>query len=631
MLSSQRFIFDFDSTFIQVEAVDVLAEICLKNDPKGDEKLAYFRELTQKCMNGQLSYQETVRERFELLTITQREIDQTIAIIQEKITPSFLRNREFFKQYADQIYVLSGAFIEILWPVVAPFGLKRDHVFGNRFLYDFEGNVRDYDRHSPLSQDQSKVKLMHQLKLPGDLIMVGDGYNDYELKENGMVSLFIAFTENVYREAVVKVADSVIDSIEGLFLTCGIPFAAPQTNTKVVLLENIHPAVSQHFRSLGYTVDTLPEALSGKALTDKLQGVQILGIRSKTQLTAEVIASAKQLAVVGAFCIGTNQIDLTACSKAGIAVFNAPYSNTRSVVELTLAGMILLTRKALVAFEQMKKGIWHKTSEGAHEIRGRTLGIIGYGHIGSQLSVIAEALGLRVLFYDIADKLPLGNAKACTSMNELLSQSDIVSLHVDGRAENASLIDQKALSLMKPGAILLNLSRDFVVDNDALVKALQNKHIAGVALDVFPHEPLASKSEFKTPYAAFDNVFLTPHIGGSTEEAQSHIGDYVSHHISDYVEEGHTIGSVNFPALMLPSTPFTERILHVHENVPGILAQINAYFAKAGINILGQLLKTNDGLGYVITDLNKTLSEEDLAGLSQIPHTIKVRSIQRTA
>lgn len=627
----QRYIFDFDSTFIQVEAIDIMAEISLRNDPQYDDKMAYFREITRKCMEGEISYADSVRERVELLKLTPDHLTETVRIIEQKITPSFLRNQAFFKAYADQIYVISGAFIEILWPVLERFGLKREHVFGNRFLYDFEGNIIDYDRHYPLAQDHSKVKLVHQLKLEGDLVMVGDGYNDYELKESGMVKMFIAFTENVYREPVVKVADAVVDRLEGFFITCSIPFTPPTNTTKVLLLENIHADVATFYRQQGYQVESLPNALSAEALVEKLPGVQLLGIRSKTQLTAQCLAAGKDLQAIGAFCIGTNQIDLKACSQQGIAVFNAPYSNTRSVVELTLAEIIFLTRKATIASELLKKGEWHKTSEGAHEVRGKTLGIVGYGHIGSQLSIIAESLGLQVIFYDIVDKLPLGMAVACSSLEELLSQADIVTLHVDGRPENANLMGAKEFALMKEGAIFLNLSRDFVVDPDALLAALKSQKISGAGLDVFAHEPLSSKAPFNTPFAACENVILTPHIGGSTQEAQSHIGEYVSHHLSDYLAEGQTIGSVNFPAIMLPrptdGVTTSERILHIHENVPGILAKINAYFAAAEINIQGQLLKTNEHLGYVITDLNKPLSAEHLAALQKIPHTIKVRRI----
>lgn len=634
MSISQRYIFDFDSTFIQVEAIDILAGISLKNDPLYSEKMALIQDLTRNCMEGKISYQESISERYALLNIKPEHIQQTIAIVQQKITPSFLRNKAFFKANADKIYVISGAFIEILWPVVESFGLKRDHVYGNRFLYDFEGNIKDYDRFYVLSQDQSKVKLVQQLKLGAGLIMIGDGYNDYELKEAGLVDLFIAFTENVRRESVIKVADAVIDNLEGLFITCSLPYTPPPDATKVLLLENIHADVASYYHQCGYQVETLPNALSEAELLQKLPGISLLGIRSKTQISAACLSAATDLQAIGAFCIGTNQIDLKACSQQGIAVFNAPYSNTRSVVELCMGEMILLGRKATVASSALKQGIWHKTSEGAHEIRGKTLGIVGYGHIGAQLSVIAEALGMQVLFYDIVDKLPLGNAKACPTMESLLRASDVVTLHVDGRPENAQLIGEKEFALMKKGALFLNLSRDFVVDLDALQNALQQQQLAGAAVDVFPNEPLSSKGTYKTPLAACDNVILTPHIGGSTEEAQSHIGSYVSRHLSDYLEEGYTIGSVNFPPLLMPAmeekpTPPFERLLHVHHNVPGILAQINAFFAKAEINIQGQLLKTNEAIGYVITDINKPLSAADLAGLKQIPHTIKVRSIKK--
>lgn len=628
-MDKKTFIFDFDSTFIQCESFDVLTKVCVDSAPNADAIQETGHALTEAAMTGRMSYQESLQQRIELLDISSEALTQTITLLKNKITPSFLRNKAFFEENADDIYIISGAFVEIVWPIVATFGLKREQVFGNRLLYDFEGNIKGYDRYYPLAQDQGKVKLVHQLGLKGDLTIIGDGYNDYELKEAELAKTFIAFTENVRREPVIEMADAVIDSLEGFFITCSINFKAkPQTIKRVLLLENIHPNVTQYFESQGYEVETKPQALSEADLIKALPGVTVLGIRSKTQLNAKVLSAANDLEAIGAFCIGTNQIDLTACIQQGIAVFNAPYSNTRSVVELALAEMILLNRRVFPLAQKLRQGEWCKSSAGAHEIRGKTLGLIGYGHIGSQLSIVAEALGMQVLFYDIADKLPLGNAKPCDSLEQLLENADIISLHMDGREDNHAIINKAAFDRMKPGTIFLNLSRDFLVDEKALLEAMQDKRLGGLALDVYPNEPLKSKSTFKTPFTAFENTLLTPHIGGSTEEAQSHIGQYVAQHLMDYLSMGHTMGSVNFPQMLLPSTPFSERVIHIHKNVPGILAEINACFSKLNINIVGQLLKTNEAVGFVITDFSQELSKADIKHLEEIPNTLCVRCIK---
>ena len=457
------------------------------------------------------------------------------------------------------------------------------------------------------------------------MIVVGDGYNDYEVKAAGLASMFVAFTENITRKNVVESADAVINELEGLFITCNLPYFSTKLQKKALLLENIHPFVAQHFKAQGFEVESLMGALNEQELTAKLKDVHVLGLRSKTEVTSKVIAASPTLEAIGAFCIGTNQIDVNQASHQGIAVFNAPFSNTRSVVELAIAEIILLSRNAAALSSKLAKGQWHKSSTGAHEVRGKTLGIIGYGNIGSQLSIIAEALGMHVLFYDIADKLPLGNAKRCHHLEDLLSESDVVTVHVDGRKENLHLINEYCFNAMKNAAIFLNLSRDFVVDYDALCKAMKNGKIFGCGVDVFPNEPHSSQSAYTTSLQNFENIILTPHIGGSTEEAQQDIGEYVSKNLCNYVKAGTSTGSVNFPQLSLPSMNYPTRLIHIHKNVPGILAQINSLFAQSGCNIEGQFLKTNQEMGYVITDINQPCDEKLIEQMAAIPNTIKVR------
>jgi D-3-phosphoglycerate dehydrogenase / 2-oxoglutarate reductase len=394
---------------------------------------------------------------------------------------------------------------------------------------------------------------------------------------------------------------------------------------KALLLENVHPGAVAHFRAAGYEVESLPQSLDEGALCRKLPRVSILGIRSKTHVTPKVLAAARELISVGAFCIGTDQIDLPASARAGVAVFNAPYSSTRSVVEIVLGEILLLARGVFAKSQKLHRGIWDKSATGSNEIRGKKLGIVGYGKIGSQLSVLAESLGMDVYFYDLEVKLVLGNAKHCRSLSQLLSLADIVTVHVDGRAENRALIGRKEFRQMKPGAIFINASRGFVVDDEALAETIKSGRLRAAALDVFPREPKANDEKFSSPLQGMDQVILTPHIAGSTEEAQQNIGSFVSERIVDYARDGSTLHSVNFPNVQLPKIKNAHRLIHIHENIPGMLAQLNHVFAAHKANILGQYLKTTETIGYAITDIGTAYREKILSDLREIPHTIKFR------
>jgi D-3-phosphoglycerate dehydrogenase len=395
---------------------------------------------------------------------------------------------------------------------------------------------------------------------------------------------------------------------------------------RALLLENLHPLASRVLAATGAEVLAEDGALDEDELVTALEGVEILGIRSKTHVTERVLAAAPDLLVVGAYCIGTNQIDLAGAARRGVAVFNAPFSNTRSVVELAIGEIIALTRRLTERDKALHAGIWDKSAAGAHEVRGRTLGIVGYGNIGSQLSVVAEALGLSVVFYDRAEKLALGNARRMDSLEELLEVSDIVSLHVDGRTGNAGMFGRERFERMRPGAVFLNLSRGFLVDYEALRDAVASGHIAGAAADVFPHEPKARGDAFDSELRGLPNVILTPHIGGSTEEAQESIGLFVSTKIRDYLAHGTTGLSVNLPALSLEhSNDRAHRITHLHRNTPGVLALVNRTFAEHGVNIEGQLLATRGELGYVVTDIASSLPRDAVGALEQMRDTIRVR------
>lgn len=399
-----------------------------------------------------------------------------------------------------------------------------------------------------------------------------------------------------------------------------------KSKLKILLLEGIHPSAERIFRDAGYqNIETVKTALTGEELKSRLEGVHFLGIRSRATLTRDIFEAADKLVAVGCYCIGTNQVDLTAATEHGVVVFNAPYSNTRSVAELVLAEAILLLRGIPEKNAKAHRGGWAKTANDSFEIRGKTLGIVGYGSIGSQLSVLAEGLGMRVIFYDVVSKLPLGNASQIPSLEALLGQADIVTLHVPDLPSTRNLIDQERISQMKPKSILINASRGTVVDIDALTKALADSHLLGTAIDVFPVEPKSNNDEFLSPLRGFDNAILTPHIGGSTQEAQENIGVEVAEKLVRYSDNGSTLTSVNFPEVALPPHPNHHRVLHVHENRPGVLSAINTVFAENQINIGSQFLQTSDKIGYVVIDVDRDYSDVALEKLSEIEGTIRCR------
>ena len=402
----------------------------------------------------------------------------------------------------------------------------------------------------------------------------------------------------------------------------------PKDKIRILFLENISDAAVKNFRGHEYSnVEKITKALTEDDLVNEIKDVHILGIRSKTQITKKVLDAAKKLQAIGCFCIGVNQVDLKAATKNGVVVFNAPYSNTRSVAELVIGLSIMLIRRIPDKNKAAHEGTWMKDAKNSFELRGKTLGIIGYGNIGSQVSVLAESMGMKVIFYDVETKLPLGNAEDAKSLKELLNRSDIVTLHVPETSQTKNLISKTILKQFKKGAILINYARGEVVDLDALRKAILDGNIGGAAVDVYPVEPEKNGDKFQTPLQDLPNVILTPHIGGSTEEAQENIGEDVSSKLFNYLEKGITFGSHTVPALALPPQEKSHRILHIHNNVPGVLSEINTTLSKNNINILGQYLKTNDEIGYVVLDVDRQLSSKALQLLKEVKQTIKVRML----
>lgn len=400
----------------------------------------------------------------------------------------------------------------------------------------------------------------------------------------------------------------------------------PKEKINILFLENISDVAVKHFHASGYVnVKKLNGALSEDELAAAIKDVHLLGIRSKTQVTKKILNAAPKLQAIGCFCIGVNQVDLDAATENGVVVFNAPYSNTRSVAELVIGASIILIRRIIDKNKAAHEGIWMKEASGSYELRGKTLGIIGYGNIGKQVSVLAENIGMKVIFYDTETKLPLGNAEDRKSLKEVVSKADIVTLHVPELSSTKNLINKSILKHFKKGSILINYARGEVVDLDDLRKYLLNEHLSGAAVDVFPVEPEKNGDAFSTPLQGLSNVLLTPHIGGSTQEAQHNIGDDVSGKLFNYLEKGISTGSHSIPELSLPPQEGTHRILHIHHNVPGVLSEINTQMSKHKINILGQYLKTNDLIGYVVLDVNKNLSKNALDLLRKVKGTVKVR------
>jgi len=627
MSENKHFVIDFDSTFTQVEALDVLGEISLAQDPDKKKNLDEVEALTDKGMKGEMSFRESLVERLRLLKANKSHLPDLVSNLSDRVSSSFVRNREFFNDHHENIYIVSNGFKEFIVPIVEPYGIKPENVFANTFEFDENDNIVGFDKDNVLSSNNGKVEQLKRLKLKGDVYVIGDGYTDYEIKAAGLANKFYAFTENVERANILEKADHITPSLDEFLFVHNMNKAIsyPKNRINVLLLENVHQDAVDIMKKEGYNVTVHPGAMDEDELCEKIKDVSVIGIRSKTHLTEKVLENANRLIAVGAFCIGTNQIDLQACLKKGVAVFNAPYSNTRSVVELAIGEIILLMRNLPDKIRLMHEGKWEKSANNSFETRGKKLGIIGYGNIGAQLSVVAESVGFDVYYYDVEEKLPMGNVTKCNSLKELLETVDIVTLHVDGRNENKDIIGEKEFGYMRDNVIFLNLSRGHVVDIKALKKNIESGKIIGAGIDVYPQEPKTNNEEFISELRNLPNVILTPHIGGSTLEAQENIGNFVPGKIIEYINTGSTTNSVNFPNLQLPVLHNAHRLIHIHENRPGILAEINRILAGHDINIEGQYLKTNETIGYVITDIDKQYDKKVIKDLKGLKGTIRFR------
>ncbi|MDC1473818.1 phosphoglycerate dehydrogenase [Flavobacteriaceae bacterium] len=622
----KKYVFDFDSTLTSVEALDVLAEITLANKPEKDAVVSEIQAITNLGIDGDISFTESLERRLSLLHANKADLATLVQELQNKVSASIVRNKEFFEKYSEDIYVISCGFKEFIEPIVANYNIPAHKVYANTFTYDKKGNITGFDKENVLSSHNGKIECLKRMNLDGEVQVIGDGYSDYVMREAGIADKFFAYTENVSRDKATANADHVTPNLDEFLYVNDLPrnISYPKNRIKVLLLENVHPEAFKKLSKDGFSVELVKTSLDETALIEKIKGVHVLGIRSKTQLTQKVLDAADKLMAVGAFCIGTTQIDLEACKKKGVVVFNAPYSNTRSVVELAIGEIIMLMRSIFPRSTEIHQGQWNKTAANSREVRGKNLGIIGYGNIGKQLSVLAEAMGMHVYFYDVNDQLSIGNATKCDHLNELLGLSDVVSLHIDDNKANKDFFNKAAFDAMKHGALLVNLSRGFVVNIEALVSALKSGQIGGAAVDVYPEEPI-SNGAFVTALQGMENVILTPHIGGSTEEAQRDIANFVPNKIMEYMNSGNTVDAVNFPNIRLPKQQNAHRFLHIHKNVPGIMAKINEVLASFDMNISGQFLSTDAEVGYVISDLDKDYNKEVIKALKEIPNTIKFR------
>ena len=589
--AGRKYVFDFDSTLTRVEALDVLAEITLNGRADKDDIIREIQKITNLGIDGDISFTQSLEKRINLLNAHKDDLENLVQLLRQKISKSIESNKEFFHNYSDDIYVISCGFKEFIDPIVAEYNIPADRVYANTFRFDESGKIIGFDEANVLASHNGKIACLKNLDLQGEVQVIGDGYSDYVMREAGIADKFFAYTENVHREKAARNADYITPNLDEFLFVNKLPrkISYPKNRIKILLLENVHQNAFDTLSEEGFSVELLKHSLT-----------------------------------VGAFCIGTTQIDLEACKKKGVVVFNAPYSNTRSVVELAIGEIIMLMRSIFPRSTEIHAGQWNKTAANSKEVRGKNLGIVGYGNIGKQLSVLAEALGMRVYYYDVGDQLALGNATKCSTLEDLLNVSDVVTLHIDDNKANNNFIGEREINQMKDGALFVNLSRGFVVDIEALANALKSGKIAGAAIDVFPEEP-RSNGEFLTELQGLENVILTPHIGGSTEEAQRDIAEFVPNKIMDYINSGNTVDAVNFPNIRLPKQNNAHRFLHIHKNVPGVMAKINEVLARYDMNISGQYLSTDNEVGYVISDLDKEYNKDVLKALKKIDNTIKFR------
>ncbi len=592
------FIIDFDSTFTQVEAMEELAAISLKNDPEKEAIIEQIKHLTDLAMDGKMPFNKSLKARIALLSAKKYHLNMLVNKLRKKVSPSFARNKEFFKKYQGRVLIVSGGFKEFIAPVVKSFFIDEDCIYANTFIYDKKNNIIGSDEENPLAQEGGKVKLLKQLKLKGQVIAIGDGYTDYQMRESGMAEQFFAFTENIARERVLAKADYIAPSLDEILYKMKLPMALsyPKSRINAVLLGKETFATAPYFKLEGYNV-IKRDSLSNKALTD-LKNASIIVSSLKQEITnLNTFPKLISLAVWGN---NNQQFNANMAQQMAVPIFSSPYANTRSVVELGLGFMFQLSRQTNT------------------ELRGKKIGIIGYGNAGSLMGVLAQNLGMDVLYFDEKDRAPLGNAIACKSLTDLLKKSNYVVLL---QSKNAgTILAEKELKQMQPKACLINLSYDDSVEFQAVLKLIQQKKLFGFAMD-FQQEENYLKLKQNS------QIIATLNQRNNTLETQQNIASFTSEKIIQYINTGNISRSLNFLDIQLPALQGSHRFIHIHQNKPGLLAKINAVLAKHKINITGQYLKTNETLGYVITDVSKKYDNEVISELKKIEATIKFRVI----
>lgn len=592
------FIIDFDSTFTQVEAMEELAAISLKNDPEKEAIIEQIKHLTDLAMDGKMPFNKSLKARIALLSAKKYHLNMLVNKLRKKVSPSFARNKEFFKKYQGRVLIVSGGFKEFIAPVVKSFFINEDCIYANTFIYDKKNIIIGSDEENPLAQEGGKVKLLKQLKLKGQVIAIGDGYTDYQMRESGMAEQFFAFTENIARERVLAKADYIAPSLDEILYKMKLPMALsyPKSRINTMLLGKETFATAPYFKLEGYNV-IKRDSLSNKALTD-LKNASIIVSSLKQEITnLNTFPKLISLAVWGN---NNQQFNANMAQQMAVPIFSSPYANTRSVVELGLGFMFQLSRQTNT------------------ELRGKKIGIIGYGNAGSLMGVLTQNLGMDVLYFDEKDRAPLGNAIACKSLTDLLKKSNYVVLL---QSKNAgTILAEKELKQMQPNACLINLSYDDSVEFQAVLKLIQQKKLFGFAMD-FQQEENYLKLKQNS------QIIATLNQRNNTLETQQNIASFTSEKIIQYINTGNISRSLNFPDIQLPALQGSHRFIHIHQNKPGLLAKINAVLAKHKINITGQYLKTNETLGYVITDVSKKYDNEVISELKKIEATIKFRVI----
>jgi D-3-phosphoglycerate dehydrogenase / 2-oxoglutarate reductase len=592
------FIIDFDSTFTQVEAMEELAAISLKNDPEKEAIIEQIKHLTDLAMDGKMPFNKSLKARIALLSAKKYHLNMLVNRLRKKVSPSFARNKEFFKKYQGRVLIVSGGFKEFIAPVVKSFFIDEDCIYANTFIYDKKNNIIGSDEENPLAQEGGKVKLLKQLKLKGQVIAIGDGYTDYQMRESGMAEQFFAFTENIARERVLAKADYIAPSLDEILYKMKLPMALsyPKSRINAVLLGKETFATEPYFKLEGYNV-IKRETLTNKALAD-LKNASIIVSSLKQKITD--LNNFPKLISLAVWGNNNHQFNASIAQQMAVPIFSSPFANTRSVVELGLGFMFQLSRQTNT------------------ELRGKKIGIIGYGNAGSLMGVLAQNLGMDVLYFDEKDRAPLGNAIACKSITDLLKKSNYVVLLQS--KNTGTILAEKELKQMQPNACLINLSYDDSVEVQAALKLVQQKKLFGFAMDFQQEENYLKLKQN-------NQIIATLNQRNNTLETQQNIASFTSEKIIQYINTGNISRSLNFPDIQLPALQGSHRFIHIHKNKPGLLAKINAILAKHKINITGQYLKTNETLGYVITDVSKKYDNEVINELKKIEATIKFRVI----